>query len=148
AGRNTILQFVLLAALLVGARLVLSQTSDEAYPHNLTGTVVDTSGAVIAGALVQVQSVDGAVKTTRQSDRNGGFIISGLSKGNYRIVVSKSDFETKEMPVTIGSTGMAAPLRVLLVVRAVSTTINVQSREDDLIGVADSGTQGTVGAKE
>jgi outer membrane cobalamin receptor len=33
-------------------------------------------------------------------------------------------------------------------VGAVSTTINVQGREDDLIGVAESGTQGTVGAKE
>ena len=31
---------------------------------------------------------------------------------------------------------------------AVSTTINVQGREDDLIGIADSATQGTVGAKE
>jgi outer membrane receptor protein involved in Fe transport len=29
-----------------------------------------------------------------------------------------------------------------------STTINVEGREDDLIGIADSGTQGTVGAKE
>ena len=31
---------------------------------------------------------------------------------------------------------------------AVSTTINVQGREDHLIGIAESGTQGTVGAKE
>ena len=29
-----------------------------------------------------------------------------------------------------------------------STTVNVQGREDDLVGIADSGTQGTVGAKE
>jgi hypothetical protein len=33
-------------------------------------------------------------------------------------------------------------------VGAVSTTINVQGREDDLIGVAESGTQGTVGETE
>ena len=31
---------------------------------------------------------------------------------------------------------------------SVSTTINVQGREDDLVGIADSATQGTVGAKE
>ena len=31
---------------------------------------------------------------------------------------------------------------------AVSTTISVQGREDDLIGIAESGTQGTVGATE
>ena len=52
------------------------------------------------------------------------------------------------MPVTIGTTEAPAPLRISLAVGAVSTTINVQGREDDLIGIADSATQGTVGAKE
>ena len=123
-------------------------TSDKAYPPQLSGTVVDTSGAVIAGATVQVRSANGTVERTTQSDRNGSFIISGLAAGNYRLVVSNPDFETKEMPVTIGTTGAPAPLRISLAVSAVSTTINVQGREDDLIGIAESGTQGTVGAKE
>ena len=57
-------------------------------------------------------------------------------------------FETKEMPVTIGTTEAPAPLRISLAVSAVSTTINVQGREDDLVGIADSATQGTVGATE
>ena len=123
-------------------------TSDKAYPPQLSGTVVDTSGAVIAGATVQVRSANGTVQRTTQSDRNGSFIISGLAAGNYRLVVSNPDFETKEIPVTIGTTGAPAPLRISLAVSAVSTTINVQGREDDLIGIAESATQGTVGAKE
>ncbi len=57
-------------------------------------------------------------------------------------------FETKEILVTIEAAGASAPLRISLTVRAVSTTINVQGREDDLIGIAESGTQGTVGAPE
>jgi Carboxypeptidase regulatory-like domain len=122
--------------------------SDEAYPPELSGTVADTSGAVIAGATVQVRSSNGTVQRTRQSDKNGAFTISGLAAGNYRLVVSNPDFETKEMPVTIGSTRAPVPLRISLAVRAVSTTINVQGREDDLIGIANSATQGTVGAKE
>ena len=123
-------------------------TSDKAYPPQLSGTVVDTSGAVIAGATVQVRSANGTVQRTTQSDRNGSFIISGLAAGNYRLVVSNPGFETKEILVTIGTTGAPAPLRISLAVGAVSTTINVQGREDDLIGIAESGTQGTVGATE
>ncbi len=123
-------------------------TRDKAYPTQLSGTVVDTSSAVIAGATVQVRSADGTVQSTTQSDRSGSFIISGLSTGNYRLVVSNPDFETKEMPITIGTTWASAPLRISLAVSAVSTTISVQGREDDLIGIAESGTQGTVGAKE
>ena len=37
-------------------------TRDKAYPSQLSGTVVDTSGAVIAGATVQVRSANGTVQ--------------------------------------------------------------------------------------
>jgi hypothetical protein len=123
-------------------------TSERAYQHQLSGTVVDTSGAEISGATVQVRSASGAVQKTTYSDRNGSFIISGLAAGNYLLVASNPGFETKEILVTIGPTGAPAPLRISLVVGSVSTTINVQGREDDLIGIAESGTQGTVGATE
>jgi hypothetical protein len=123
-------------------------TSDKAYPSQLSGTVVDTSGAVIAGATVQVRSANGTVQRTTQSETNGSFIISGLALGDYRLVVSNPGFETKEILVTLGTTGAPAPLRISLAVGSVSTTINVQGREDDLIGIAESGTQGTVGATE
>ncbi len=106
------------------------------------------SGAVIAQATVLVRNVNGVVQRTTESDKNGSFIISGLSAGNYRLVISNPGFQTKEISVTIGTTGTPAPLQISLAVKAVSTTINVQGREDDLIGIADSATQGTVGAKE
>ena len=70
----------------------------------VSGIVVDTSGAAIARANVVVQSANGTVKGTTQSGSNGSFIISGLSAGDYRLVVSHADFETKEIPLTIGTT--------------------------------------------
>jgi hypothetical protein len=124
-------------------------TSAEAHPlQQLSGTIVDTSGAVIAGADVHVLSANGTVQRTVHSGTNGSFIFSGLAAGNYRLVVMNPGFETKEILVTIEATGAPAPLRISLVVGAVSTTVNVQGREDDLIGIAESGTQGTVGATE
>jgi len=110
--------------------------------------ITDQTGAVIAGATVQVRSANGTVQRTTQSDTNGSSIISGLPAGNYRLVLSNPGFETKEIPVTIGTTGATAALRISLAVGSVSTTLNVQGREDDLIGIAESGTQGTVGATE
>jgi hypothetical protein len=137
------------SALLVAAQEKTPVAADDKpYPPQLSGTVVDTSGAVIAGATVLVRSANGTVQRTTQSDRNGSFIISGLSPGNYRLVISNPGFQIKEIPVTIGITGVPAPLQISLAVDALSTTINVQGREDDLIGIANSATQGTVGAKE
>ena len=114
----------------------------------LSGTVVDASGAVIAGASVMVRNADGGVEKLTQSDSSGAFSMSGLAAGNYRLIVSSPGFEIKEMPITIGTTGELAPLRISLAVSSVNTTVDVEGREDSLIGIADSATQGTVGAKE
>jgi len=115
----------------------LLTTVEQANSHQLSGTVVDTSGAVIAGADVHLLSSSGAVQRAIQSDKNGAFQIPGIAGGRYRLVVSNPGFETKEILVTIGTTGTPAPLHISLVVGSVSTTVNVQGREDDLIGIAD-----------
>src|SRR5579862_410918 len=144
--------FLFLSAMMLTSLLLAAQeqpaiaTSDKVSQPS--GTVVDASGAVIAGTTVQVRSANGTVLTTTKSDSNGSFIISGMPAGDYQLVVSNPDFETREIPVTIGSTAAPIPLRISLVVSSVSTAVNVQGRDDDLIGIADSGTQGTVGAKE
>ena len=109
---------------------------------------MDASGAVIAGATVQVRSASGTPEVTTQSDTYGSFRILGLSPGSYRILVSRSGFETKEIPITLGTGEATAPLRVSLAVESVSTTISVHGRQDSLIGIASSATQGTVGAAE
>jgi len=114
----------------------------------LSGTVVDTSGGVIAGAAVQVLSANGTVQAATQSDSNGSFIIAGLSAGDYRLVVSNPAFETSEIPVTIEATEAPAPLRITLIVGSLSTTMNVQGRQNSLVGIAESATQGMVGALE
>src|SRR5271170_2296145 len=90
----------------------------------LSGTVVDTSGAVLAGATVQVRNANGTVQMTTQTDANGSFIISGFPAGNYRLVISNPGLERKEIPVTIGTTEPLAPLRISLAVGSVSTVIN------------------------
>ena len=126
----------------------LDELSKRSDPVTVSGTVVDTSGAVIAGATVQVLSANSTAQMTAKSDLNGSFSIPGLAAGDYRLVVSHADFETKEIPVTIGTIEALTPLRISLAVGSMSTTMNVQGREDSLIGIAQSATQGTVGAME
>ena len=143
----------MIAALLLFVEIAIAATGGSISgsvgdPPQLSGTIVDPFGAVIAGATVQVRGANDTVQRTTQSDRNGAFMISGLPAGNYRLVVSNPDFDTKEMPIAIGGTGAPAPLRISLAVSPVSTTLNVQGREDDLIGIASSATQGTVDATE
>ena len=103
-------------------------TSNKTNLFQLSGTVVDPSGAVINGATAQVRSADGTIQKTAQSDRNGYFILSGLAAGSYRLILSSPGFETKELPVNIGATGTQTPLRISLAVSAVNTTIKKDFR--------------------
>ncbi len=159
SGRS--MKFIFAAFLLIVCSCVLTERDanaaqqttpaanrDKAYPYQISGTVLDTSGALMAHATVEVRSADGTVKSATQTDRNGAFLLSGLAPGVYRVVVSKADFETKETPVNLRTADSSTPLHISLTVSAVSTTISVQGREDDLIGIANSATQGTVGATE
>ena len=118
-----------------------AQTSPQ-----LSGTVVDSSGATINGATVLVRTAGGTIKTTTQSDKTGAFTLINLPPGPYRLTISTPGFETKDIPVTLATT--EARLRITLSVGTVSTSIDVKGRADDLIGIADSATQGTVGAFE
>jgi hypothetical protein len=113
----------------------------------VSGTVVDASGTPIIGAMVDVRSANGTALKMTESDTNGVFTVTGLAAGNYRFVMSHPAFETKEVPVSIGAQA-PPPLRITLVIKAVNTSLNVQGREDDLVGIASSATQGTVGAQE
>jgi len=127
---------------------LLPDLSARSTRSQLSGTVVDPSGAVIARATVQVQSKNGSLHKSVHTDKGGSFIISGLPDGSYQLIVSCSDFETKEIFISLDNTREILPIRISMSVRTVNTTVNVQGREEDLIGIADSSTQGTVGAKE
>lgn len=132
--RNTNAGIVLLAVLFVRALVGSAQKNEPVPSPQISGTVVDTSGAVIAGAAIEVQNADGDIEVKQQSDKSGSFVFEGLPPGHYRLVVSGPAFETKEIPISVGPTELPAPLRIALAVGSVSTAINVQGRADDLIG--------------
>jgi outer membrane cobalamin receptor len=144
---GTVLLVCLIACILPAQEKTPVATSDRAYLSQLSGTIVDASGAVIAGATVQARSANGAVRTTTRSDTSGSFVISGISAGSYRLVVSHPGFATREIQVTVGATEPVS-LRISLAVASLKTTVNVQGRKDSLIGTAESASQGTVGATE
>jgi len=123
-------------------------TADKPYPFQLSGTVDDASGALIAGATLQLRNASRSIQKTTKSGPNGSFTIPGLAPGNYRLVVSAPGFETKEIPVTLRTNEAPAPLRISLAVGSLTTTVHVQSRADDLVGIAESATQGTIGQTE
>ena len=67
-----------------------AQTAGEAA---ITGTVTDSSGAVVSNAKVTATNVDTGVSTSRKTTSAGVFEVSPLIAGTYTVTVEASTFE-------------------------------------------------------
>src|SRR6516164_5149723 len=87
---------LLLPSLIFAQEITLKErVFDPQGDPQLSGTVVDVSGAAIARATMMVRSANGTVERLTQSESDGSFNISGLPAGDYRLIVSSPGFETK-----------------------------------------------------
>jgi carboxypeptidase family protein/TonB-dependent receptor-like protein len=60
---------------------------------SFTGTVTDTSGAVVPGATVNVQDMDKGFIRTAVTGSDGSYVFPDLAPGRYQMSVEKSGFE-------------------------------------------------------
>jgi hypothetical protein len=58
---------------------------------SLTGTVRDTSGAVLPGVAVIVKHIDTGLTRTAQADSSGSFSVQSLPVGQYEITAERWD---------------------------------------------------------
>lgn len=86
-----------LLALLFCVVPVLAQ-SDSA---RLTGTVTDPSGAAVSGATITVTSLETGRVVTAQSEENGGYTVSALLRGQYRVEVKRDGFKAVKQDITL-----------------------------------------------
>ena len=61
---------------------------------SIQGIVTDPSGAVVPGATVVAENVATGVKTTKQTNEAGLYVINALPPGEYKVLVSLSGFQT------------------------------------------------------
>ncbi|HVP90307.1 MAG TPA: tetratricopeptide repeat protein [Terriglobales bacterium] len=83
--------FVLLA---VGAAVALSAASaqDNLGRGRITGQVVDEAGALVEGANIVAQSLQGTAKLEGVTDKRGHFAVAGLGGGRWRVTASKPGY--------------------------------------------------------
>ncbi len=113
----------LLALLLCGSFAAWSQATSG----NIAGTVVDKSGAAIAGASVTATNVATGVSASAQATKVGDFYIPNLPAGTYEITGKASGFAVftlKGFEVTLNATSTA---HLVLPVASASTVVQVSA---------------------
>jgi hypothetical protein len=104
----------------------------------LTGTVSDSSGAIIPGVSVKVTNIATGVITNTLSSGSGAFVIQGLPPGNYRLEVEKSGFKKTVIDNLVVQTATVGTRDVTLELGSVVESVNV---------AADMATLQTTGAE-
>lgn len=110
----------LLALLLILPRLVFAQVDTG----TLTGTVKDTSGAVVPDAMVTVRNTATGATRSVQTGPDGVYTFPGLPASTYDLTVSKAGFADYKAQATI-TVGSHVTVDIPLSVSQVSTTVEV-----------------------
>ena len=91
---------------------------------DLAGTVTDPSGAAIVGAEVKATSQETGSIATAITSGTGGYRISLLQPGHYKVVVSRQGFEESTVSVTV-AVGQVTTQNIQLSLGSTSQTVEV-----------------------
>ena len=112
----------LLGILFIGGQHSVAQSNRA----TITGTVMDSTGAILAGVEVTATNIGTAVPTKAISNQDGIYVIPNLFPGSYSIEFKRDGFETLRHPnVMLESTQVAridAELKVGSVAQSVTVT--------------------------
>lgn len=117
----------------------------------MVGTVTDPTGAVVAGAGVELRSVASGKIRPATTDALGRFSFSGLPKGDYVIQVSQAGFEQAAQVVTLNARDRAVLSAVLSVgqasemVEVTGEAVQLQTAQVAMMAPVPGGIGGGVG---
>ncbi|HWC77035.1 MAG TPA: carboxypeptidase-like regulatory domain-containing protein, partial [Blastocatellia bacterium] len=120
----------MILALIIAAPAAIAQTRRES---NLRVTVVDPSGAAIAGAKVILKSSDGRAQTAG-TDARGEANVANLVAGPYELHIEAAGFESRELRdglLKAGSNKLEIRLEVARVKEEVEVTRDERERATD-----------------
>jgi Carboxypeptidase regulatory-like domain len=124
----------------------LPLTVSAQFNASVSGTVEDSSGAVIPGATVSLQNTATQATRSTTSSPQGFYSFSELGPGEYSLTVDAANFKKSVVPVSLG--GEARSVDVHLEPGGSSETVTVQGNDVPLLQTADASIGSTVSSTE
>ncbi len=98
----------------------------------LSGTITDSSGALIPGVTVTATNEATGVASTALSNESGVYRYPSLQPGNYDVKASLSGFQEKKIKLTLGTSAQIRQ-NFTLPVGGANTTVEVSVASDELL---------------
>ncbi|HTS05340.1 MAG TPA: carboxypeptidase regulatory-like domain-containing protein [Candidatus Eisenbacteria bacterium] len=122
----------------VPATLLIPPASAQSIFANLSGTVTDTSGAVVPGAKVTLQNTGTKVVRQLTANSDGYFSATQLPTGTYNVTAEAKGFEKYQATGIVLNSSDQKNLNINLRVGAESETIEVSAAAGE-VAITDSG---------
>src|SRR5579863_5572058 len=115
------------ALLVLLFQIVLANTGLAQVDRSvLEGTITDPSGGSIAGANVQISSVETGLSREQHANTNGYYRFPGLPVGRYKVTVSNDSFKTKVVNDVVLDVGQTRTLDLKLEVGIISEKVEIK----------------------
>jgi hypothetical protein len=124
--------FTRLSLFMLSILLVATAAQAQGTSGNLSGTVTDTTGAVIANATVNVVSPTSGYTHTTQTDASGQYHFSNLPFNHYHVAVSATGFKPGAQDAVIHSAASTA-LDFKLEIGPGSESVTVEAEAEDMV---------------
>jgi hypothetical protein len=108
-----------------GAATAGTQLSSRRLSGRISGTVVDQSGALVAGAQVRLTAEEEALNQEVQSDSDGQFSFPNLAPGLFQLTVTSPGFATQTFSGIVHSGETEKVPQITLTIAAAVTDVQV-----------------------
>ncbi len=108
--------------------LVCTSVSAQQTLGGITGTVTDSTGALVSGASVELHGTGNGITLTTKSKGNGTYQFQNLPVGDYALTFSQPGFETSRVPSVPVQENRTGTINMKLQSGSVSTTIEVNEK--------------------
>jgi hypothetical protein len=93
---NTLLQFLGLCAVVFVFTLFTTQAGAQSTTGSITGTVTDSTGAVIPHAVITATEVNKGITFHGRSNEVGEYLVLNVTPGDYKVEATAPGFATAE----------------------------------------------------
>ncbi len=118
-----------LSLLLFSLVLLVTGALAQGASGSLTGTVTDPTGAVVPEVAVQIVNPVSGYERTTKTDATGTYHFYNIPFSPYRIVLTKSGFNTSSQSINITS-GVPVTLSIQLGIETSATNVTVETGSD------------------
>ena len=149
---------LLLALALIGG-IRASADARPVAPGRVEGRVTDETGGVLPGVGVELRPLTGGIPMELVTTASGEYAFSGLSAGRYQLSFTLPNFASllhRDVDVTAGTTSTVNVVMHLALSAEVNVTgertfvnlADVDNPAENLIGIAQSASQGAITARQ